>query len=65
MGLSRLHRRKMLLTTLFVVILLVMGCAGVEPYEPRDHREEGPEHGLFSGERGEFVIFKRKQAGGD
>jgi hypothetical protein len=55
----------MLLTTLFAVILLVMGCAGVEPYEPRDHREEGPEHGLFSGERGEFVIFKRKQAGGD
>jgi hypothetical protein len=32
----------------------------MEPYEPRDHREEGPKQGLFSGEEGEFVIFRRE-----
>lgn len=56
MGMSRPHRRKPLYIGLFVVTVLVKGCAGIEPFEPRDHREEGPEHGLFSGEAGEFVI---------
>jgi hypothetical protein len=45
--------------------LLLNGCTGMEPYEPRDHREEGPEQGLFSGEAGEFVIFSREKARGD
>jgi len=44
-----------------VVTWLVNGCAGMEPYEPRDHREEGPEQGLISGEAGEFVIFRREK----
>ena len=39
--------------------LLVAGCAGITPYEPRDHREEGPEKGLFTGSEGEFVIFRK------
>ena len=39
--------------------LLVAGCAGMEPYEHRDYREEGSEKGLFSGDDGEFVIFRR------
>ena len=47
---------------LLVVALLVNGCTGMEPYAPRDHREEGPEHGLISGEAGEFVIFRREKA---
>ena len=47
---------------LLVVALLVNGCTGMEPYAPRDHREEGPEHGLISGEAGEFVIFRRDKA---
>ena len=42
-----------------VVALLVAGCAGIEPYEPRDNREEGPERGLFTGAEGEFVIYRK------
>ena len=42
-----------------LVALLVTGCAGIKPYEPRDHREEGPEKGLFTGSEGEFVIFRK------
>jgi len=56
------HRRKALSIALLVVTLLVNGCAGLEPYAPRDHREEGPEQGLISGEAGEFVIFRRDKA---
>ena len=39
--------------------LLVSGCAGIEPYEPRNDREEGPKKGLFTGSEGEFVIFRK------
>jgi hypothetical protein len=39
--------------------LLVSGCAGIEPYEPRNDREEGPQKGLFTGSDGEFVIFRK------
>jgi hypothetical protein len=42
-----------------LVALLIGGCAGLEPYEHRDEREEGPRAGLISGEAGEFVIFRR------
>ena len=34
------------------------GCAGIEPYEPHDYRREGPKQGLFSGSKGEFVIYR-------
>ena len=61
MGNSGPHGRKALYTGLLVVTWLVNGCAGMEPYEPRDHREEGPEQGLFTGEAGEFVIFRREK----
>jgi len=60
MGLSSIHRRKALWIGLLLVALLVIsGCAGIEPYEPRDNREEGPEKGLFTGSEGEFVIFRK------
>jgi hypothetical protein len=65
MGNSGPHGRKALYTGLLVMTLLVNGCAGIEPYEPRDHREEGPEKGLFSGSEGGFVIFRRDRVGGD
>ena len=39
--------------------LLVTGCAGIKPYEPRDNREEGMEKGLLTGSEGEFVIFRK------
>ena len=62
---SRPHRLRAVNIVLLVVTLLVNGCAGIEPYEPRDHREDGPKQGLFSGEAGEFVIFRRDRAGED
>jgi hypothetical protein len=42
-----------------LAVFLISGCAGFKPYEPRDERVEGPKRGLFSGEAGEFVIYKR------
>jgi hypothetical protein len=59
MGISRKHRRKALWIGPLLVALLVTGCAGIKPYEPRDHREEGPEKGLFTGSEGEFVIYRK------
>ena len=41
--------------------ILVAGCAGMKPYEPRNNREEGPESGLFSGPQGEFVILRKAE----
>ena len=51
--------RKALWISLLMVALLVIGCAGIEPYEPRNNREEGLEKGLFTGSEGEFVIFRK------
>jgi hypothetical protein len=59
MGISRTHRRKALWIGPLLVALLVTGCAGIKPYEPRDNREEGMEKGLFTGSEGEFVIFRK------
>jgi hypothetical protein len=59
MDILRAHRRKALWICLVLVVLLVIGCAGIEPYEPRNNREEGPQKGLFSGSEGEFVIFRK------
>ena len=60
MAISRTHRRKALWIAPLLVALLVAGCAGITPYEPRDHREEGPEKGLFTGSQGEWVILGPK-----
>jgi hypothetical protein len=57
--LVRATRRDVVLLT----AMLVSACAGVEPFEPRNDRVEGPQRGLFSGEAGEFVIFRREDAG--
>jgi hypothetical protein len=59
MGISRTHRRKALWIGPLLVALLVTGCAGIEPYEPRDYREEGPEKGLLTGPEGEFIIYRK------
>ena len=59
MGKLRKHKRKALWIGPLLVALLVTGCAGIKPYEPRDHREEGPEKGLFTGSEGEFVIYRK------
>jgi len=59
MDISRTLRRKALWIGPLLVALLVAGCAGIKPYEPRDYREEGPEKGLFTGSKGEFVIYRK------
>ena len=59
MRISKTLRRKSLWIGLLLVALIVAGCTGIEPYEPRDDREEGPEKGLFTGSEGEFVIFRK------
>jgi hypothetical protein len=59
MGILRIHKRKALWIGSLLVAMLVTGCAGIKPYEPRNDREEGPEKGLFTGSKGEFVIFKK------
>jgi len=59
MRISGINRRKALWVGPVLAALLVSGCAGIKPYEPRDNREEGPEKGIFTGSEGEFVIFRK------
>jgi hypothetical protein len=57
MGIGNQHSRKIRWTAVLLLMVVVMaGCAGIEPYEPRKNREEGPENGLFTGSQGEWVI---------
>jgi hypothetical protein len=42
---------------LLLLLLWVSGCSGIAPYQPRNHREEGPERGVFTGSKGEVVIL--------
>ena len=57
MGILGIHRPNAWRVAAFLVALLVIvGCSGIEPYEPRNNREEGPEKGLFTGSQGEWVI---------
>lgn len=51
----------MVIVALLAASLVIFGCAGLTPYEPRDHREEGPEKGLFTGSEGEFVILRKAE----
>jgi hypothetical protein len=60
MGICARHRRKGWWPAVLLLIAFVMaGCAGIEPYEPRNNREEGPEKGIFTGSEGEWVIFRK------
>ena len=59
MGIFRTLRRKVLLIGLLLVVLLAVGCAGIKPYKPHDYREDGLKRGLFSGSKGEFIIYKK------
>ena len=43
---------------MLLIVVVMAACAGIEPYEPRNNREEGPEKGLFTGSEGEFVIYR-------
>jgi len=60
MGILRTHRRKALwIGALLVALLVIAGSAGIEPYEPRNKREEGPEKGLLTGSEGEVVSWRK------
>ena len=56
---SMLRRKLLWIGVSLVALLVIFGCAGIQPYEPRDNREEGPEKGIFTGSEGEFVIFRK------
>ena len=61
MGICNQHSRKVWWTVVLLLIVVVMaGCAGIKPYDPPNHREEGPEKGLFTGSEGEWVILGSK-----
>ena len=61
MVLSMRHRRIALwILALLAALLVIAGCAEIQPYAPRNHREEGPEKGLFTGSQGEWVILGPK-----
>ena len=42
---------------LLAALLVIAGCAEIQPYSPPNHREEGPAKGLFTGSQGEWVIL--------
>jgi hypothetical protein len=44
---------------LLLIFVLMIGCGAIQPYEPRNNREEGPEKGLFTGSEGEWVIYRK------
>ena len=46
---------------MLLILVIIGSCAGIEPYEPRNDREEGPEKGLFTGSQGEWVIVGPKE----
>ena len=60
MMIFQLLRQPMLQMGAVLVVLLVnVCCSEIKPYEPYDHRKEGPQTGLYSGPEGEFIIFRK------
>jgi hypothetical protein len=53
---SKSGRWVALTAAVLLLCLLVTGCSSITPYQPRNNREEGPERGIFTGSKGEFVI---------
>jgi hypothetical protein len=53
------ERSATLVVLLLAICVTLSACADMEPFEPPKPREipEGP--GLFSGEDGEFIIYRR------
>lgn len=57
-GRRNVVRRRIWTGAALMLALLAVSACGMEPYEPRNNREEGPKSGLLTGEEGEFVIFR-------
>lgn len=56
----QLHRQPMLQIGAVLMVLMVnVCCSELKPYEPYDHRKEGPQTGLFTGPEGEVIIFRK------
>ena len=47
---------------MLTAVLIIVGCAEIQPYNPPNHREEGPQKGLFTGSQGEWVIVGPKDS---
>ena len=66
MDLSITYKRKVIqIVALLAALLVIAGCAGIQPYTPPNHREEGPAKGLFTGSQGAWVIVGLKTAQAD
>lgn len=48
------------IAAVLTALLLIAGCAGIQPYNSPNHREEGPAKGLFTGAQGAWVIVGPK-----
>ena len=69
MKLSLAHLRKSISAEVLLLsaLLVIAGCSEIKPYNPPNHREEGPGKGLFTGSQGAWVITlpEATQAGGE
>ena len=61
MAVCRTYNRIILCLFSLVAVLLISSCAGVEPYDPPNYREEPPVQGLLTGEEGGFVIYQKAE----
>ena len=56
----RNRQQAFLIGALLAALLVIVGCAEIQPYKAPNHREEGPKKGLFTGSQGEWVILGPK-----
>jgi hypothetical protein len=56
----RHNRKAIMIAALLTALLVIAGCSEIQPYNPPNHREEGPAKGLFTGSQGEWVILGPK-----
>ena len=49
-----------MIAALLAALLVIAACSEIQPYNPPNHREEGPPKGLFTGAQGEWVIVGPK-----
>lgn len=42
--------------TALILLIMATGCNGITPFQPDNHREEGPANGLFTGSTGELTV---------
>ncbi|MGD9018424.1 MAG: hypothetical protein PVH30_13625 [Desulfobacterales bacterium] len=50
---------------LLAALLAGAGCAGIQPYEAPNYRDNPPVNGMLTGSEGEFVIMIKNPAWGN